>query len=617
MATGGGETNRLSDETFVLLCSLCKHKNKNTEAAKFCVDCQDYYCSTCVKFHEDIPALSRHKILDIGHFQPGTSQMIQIVPTERCDRHSHKHVDMYCQNHDDVGCSTCMAVEHKHCRDTFYIPDFLQNNKGTTASKVINQKLETTEKLLKDQHTNFKQAKKRLLKSKDVCLEEIKEYRKDINQRLDVLEQNSVKAVDAKYKPKLDKLDEQMANNQKTKVKISSAKDNLLNEGNNESQMFVSTKKGKNVADNAIKFIAEIKEEIKGEDIKFITEPNLMSMLRELDLLGHLEEIDTWTQSKNECNNDSKTHQSTQSNSKKQAARATQNVVASYIETQSTDEHSNNSKTHQRSSKKQAASATQKAEESTTRLKSYDGYNNDSQKYQSTQSSIMQAVSATQKAEESATRLKSYDGYNNESQKYQSTQSKMQAVSATQKAEESATRLKSYDGYNNESQKYQSTQSRMQAVSATQKAEESATRLKSYDGYNNESQKYQSTQSKMQAVSAIQTVSNALMNVKNKKKYNIRISSDKKECYIYSACDLDDGTIILADNKNSKLKRVDSSTYTVTDYCDVSGNLIQVCKISNQEVAVSCGVSRYIQFVSLGSKMVPTKQIKTDHCVMV
>ncbi|XP_045164845.2 transcription intermediary factor 1-alpha-like [Mercenaria mercenaria] len=213
MATGGEtDTDILSDETFDLLCSVCKKKNKNTEAAKFCVNCQDYYCSICVKFHDDVPALSRHKILDSSQFQPGAGQVLQMVPTELCDRHSHKHVDMYCQKHDDVGCSTCIAVDHKLCRDTFYIPDYLRNNKNTSASKIINQKLETSEKLLTDQHENFKREKKYLLKSKHLCLEEIKKYRKDINQRLDVLEQNSVKAVEAKYKPKLDKLDEQMAN---------------------------------------------------------------------------------------------------------------------------------------------------------------------------------------------------------------------------------------------------------------------------------------------------------------------------------------------------------------------------------------------------------------------
>ncbi|XP_053381899.1 uncharacterized protein LOC128549319 [Mercenaria mercenaria] len=266
MAAGGvKETDILSDETFDLLCSVCKKKNKNTEAAKFCVDCRDYYCSICVKFHDDVPALSLHKILDKGQFQPGPGQVLQMVPTERCDKHSHKHVDMYCQNHDDVGCSTCMAVDHKLTPQRTCKHDF-----GTQSL------VEDIIRLVEHTPVYFK------INRFGTCIG----YKKCLS----------------------------------------------------ESQTF------------------------------------------ELNLLGHLEETDTRKQSKNECYNDSKTQQSTQY-----------------------------------SSKKQAASTTQKAEESATRLKSYDGYNNESQKYQSTQSSSKkQAASTTQKAEESAT---------NDSQKYQSTQS--------------------------------------------------------------------------------------------------------------------------------------------------------------------------------------------------
>ena len=46
-----------------LLCSPCKRKGNNTKAESYCTDCQDYYCSVCVKCHEDIPALSGHKII--------------------------------------------------------------------------------------------------------------------------------------------------------------------------------------------------------------------------------------------------------------------------------------------------------------------------------------------------------------------------------------------------------------------------------------------------------------------------------------------------------------------------------------------------------------------------
>ena len=114
MASGGvDDLDAHSDEIFDLLCSVCRKKAQRTEATKFCVDCQDYYCSKCVKFHDNVPALSSHKFINKDQFHSGISSKLTVIPTERCDRHGHKHVDMYCENHDNIGCSTCMVVEHR------------------------------------------------------------------------------------------------------------------------------------------------------------------------------------------------------------------------------------------------------------------------------------------------------------------------------------------------------------------------------------------------------------------------------------------------------------------------------------------------------------------------
>jgi hypothetical protein len=107
------EMEKQSDETRHLLCSPCKRKERNKEADKYCADCHDYYCSDCVTFHEDIPAMSGHKILDKDQVKDGTRGSLPVTTTQRCERHGFKPVDMYCQGHDSVGCSTCMAVDHR------------------------------------------------------------------------------------------------------------------------------------------------------------------------------------------------------------------------------------------------------------------------------------------------------------------------------------------------------------------------------------------------------------------------------------------------------------------------------------------------------------------------
>ncbi|XP_053374269.1 E3 ubiquitin-protein ligase TRIM33-like isoform X2 [Mercenaria mercenaria] len=126
MATGGVSADT-SEEVFDHVCSMCKEQNKNVNAAKYCVDCHDYYCSDCVNIHKTVPALKGHKILDKEVGQEGKLPM---VPTERCERHSYKPVDMYCQSHHIVGCYTCMAVDHRTCQDVFYVPEFLKTRKN-------------------------------------------------------------------------------------------------------------------------------------------------------------------------------------------------------------------------------------------------------------------------------------------------------------------------------------------------------------------------------------------------------------------------------------------------------------------------------------------------------
>jgi hypothetical protein len=108
-----------------------------------------------------------------------------------------------------------------------------------------------------------------------------------------------------------------------------------------------------------------------------------------------------------------------------------------------------------------------------------------------------------------------------------------------------------------------------------------------------------------------------LMQTKNSKTYSVREQSDNyNERCIDGVCELDDGTIILSDPDQGKLKRLDSSSYTVRDSCHVPGHPRQVCTINSQEVAVCCSMFSLMQFVSIGLAMQPTREIVTGfRCV--
>jgi hypothetical protein len=75
---------------------------------------------------------------------------------------------------------------------------------------------------------------------------------------------------------------------------------------------------------------------------------------------------------------------------------------------------------------------------------------------------------------------------------------------------------------------------------------------------------------------------------------------------------MEDGTIILADSNNKKLKRLHNYNYTVTDYCDLPEWPCQVRMINNTQVAVTLSKKKEVHFISLERQMKTINKIKTD-----
>ncbi|XP_045159202.2 uncharacterized protein LOC123524767 [Mercenaria mercenaria] len=208
MAFGGRiNSDILCSEMVDLPCTMCERKGRCIEAEKYCVECQDYYCLRCVNVHGDVPSLSRHNIFDKGQFpsesvheRPGTGKALPLVLTERCNIHTHHFVDMYCQNHDDVGCGTCMALDHRSCHHTFYIPEFLQNNTRILPAKTMLKKIESIATILEVNVEKLRNAKQEILTKKLATVETIRRIRKEFNERLEELEKNTLAHTEIRYK---------------------------------------------------------------------------------------------------------------------------------------------------------------------------------------------------------------------------------------------------------------------------------------------------------------------------------------------------------------------------------------------------------------------------------
>jgi hypothetical protein len=119
MASSGSDIS--SDEIYNFKCSPCLDDNRHREAEKYCVECQGYFCQPCAEMFHKLPGLKGHKFLDQTNYKSsGVLGRLPAIPTQICSVHGTKIVDMYCGNHDEVACTSCMTLNHRLV--------FIQNN---------------------------------------------------------------------------------------------------------------------------------------------------------------------------------------------------------------------------------------------------------------------------------------------------------------------------------------------------------------------------------------------------------------------------------------------------------------------------------------------------------
>jgi hypothetical protein len=93
--------------------------------------------------------------------------------------------------------------------------------------------------------------------------------------------------------------------------------------------------------------------------------------------------------------------------------------------------------------------------------------------------------------------------------------------------------------------------------------------------------------------------------------FDIRLPSESQIQNIYGVCLLDNNEIVLADNSNLKLKRIDTE-FQVLDTLELGATPYGICKTGHSEVALTLPWLHKIQFVSIGRKMVVNWAFKID-----
>lgn len=94
--------------------------------------------------------------------------------------------------------------------------------------------------------------------------------------------------------------------------------------------------------------------------------------------------------------------------------------------------------------------------------------------------------------------------------------------------------------------------------------------------------------------------------VKSKIWVDVRMVTDKSKCIVSDVCQLNDGTILLTDQGNKKVKRLDKE-YKINDCCDLIAVPTGICCTADNEVCVKMNNNK-LQFIYVGTTLVKHRE---------
>ncbi|XP_060602565.1 E3 ubiquitin/ISG15 ligase TRIM25-like, partial [Ruditapes philippinarum] len=188
-------SGKLGHDDSTLVCIPCDRDAVKEPAYGFCQDCQEHLCETCYKHHRRARPLRNHVLID-KESMPKTRAIASSTSddtVDHCEKHLDKPLEFYCRDHKLVACYVCVTLEHKQCKVN-YIPD-VSENMSDEMTDVLEQ-LESFIKRCKSKVEYVNKAARNLDQSHAKVVEDIKVFRKEINECLDRMENQIFKEAD-------------------------------------------------------------------------------------------------------------------------------------------------------------------------------------------------------------------------------------------------------------------------------------------------------------------------------------------------------------------------------------------------------------------------------------
>lgn len=184
-----------SDSVIECPCMSCEKDGTIEEATRYCQECKQFLCPTCTKYHTRFSATAGHTLSEAALAQKQTRN-IQSVPAAKCLTHPERDIEMYCDTHDMVYCTLCIAKDHRSCTSVTEVGDIAHLKLDQSKLKQHLDEIDDVCKKLSLAKIRKTDNIEKLKDLKQQILSEIHAVRQKIEEHLDNLEAKTTTELD-------------------------------------------------------------------------------------------------------------------------------------------------------------------------------------------------------------------------------------------------------------------------------------------------------------------------------------------------------------------------------------------------------------------------------------
>ncbi|XP_060560023.1 E3 ubiquitin-protein ligase TRIM56-like [Ruditapes philippinarum] len=225
-----GSLTQDSDEIKEMYCEECdRHGDGYATAVAFCVDCLDYICVTCQRYHKR--QFKTHKIQE-------SKGMPQDFYCEKCSTHPGQLIKFYCLQCNKEACQECKDNDHVNCSDVNHLPTLASDIQKCDELTNFSKNMDQLSKNIKDTE-NILDAKSEVIKKQEenaifACKEQsnnliatYKQHRQDLIDDFDKKMEETIARLKKERLELIQKLSEKERNFEK---KVRTAETNMTQE---------------------------------------------------------------------------------------------------------------------------------------------------------------------------------------------------------------------------------------------------------------------------------------------------------------------------------------------------------------------------------------------------